>query len=66
MRMVATTCTCRACVVSAKMAKRKFDEWDVSEIEDSQGAAVHGVITNLSPVKVSRRNAKVHYFDGKN
>ena len=47
------------------MAKRKFDEWDVSDIEESQGAAVHGVITNLSPVKVSRRNAKVHYFDGK-
>ena len=47
------------------MAKRQFDEWDVSDIEESQGAAVHGVITNLSPVKVSRRNAKVHYFDGK-
>ena len=47
------------------MAKRKFDEWDVSDIEESQEAAVHGVITNLSPVKVSRRNAKVHYFDGK-
>ena len=45
---VATTCTYVEHAVSAKMAMRKFDEWDVSEIEESQGAAVHGVITNLS------------------
>ena len=35
--------------------KRKLDEWDVSEIEESTGAAVHGVVTKLSPVKHSKR-----------
>ena len=43
--------------------KRKLDEWDVSEIE-STGAAVHGVVTKLSPVKHSKRNSMVCYFDG--
>ena len=33
--------------------KRKLDEWDVSEMEESEGATVHGVFTELSPVKVS-------------
>ena len=41
--------------------KRKLDEWDVSEMEESEGATVHGVFTELSPVKVSRRNASVRY-----
>ena len=43
--------------------KRKLDEWDVSEMEESEGATVHGVFTELSPVKVSRRNASVRYYD---
>ena len=41
--------------------KRKLDEWDVSEMEESEGATVHGVFTELSPVKVSRRNASVRF-----
>ena len=45
--------------------KRKLDEWDVSEMEESEGATVHGVFTELSPVKVSRRNASVRYYDGR-
>ena len=28
--------------------KRKLDEWDVSEMEESEGATVHGVFTDLS------------------
>lgn len=45
--------------------KRKLEEWDVSEVEESTGAAVHGVVTQLSPLKVSRHNPTVHYFDGR-
>ena len=45
--------------------KRKLDEWDVSEMEESEGATVHGVFTELSSVKVSRRNASVRYYDGR-
>ena len=45
--------------------KRKLEEWDVSDIEESAGACVHGVVTHLSPVKVSKRNSSVRYFDGK-
>ena len=44
--------------------KRKLDEWDVSEIAESGGAAVHGVVTNLSPVKESKKNTSVQYFHG--
>ena len=44
--------------------KSKLDEWLVLEIEESEGAAVHGVVTELSPVKVSK-NCRVRYFDRK-
>ena len=27
--------------------KRKLDEWDVSEMEESEGATVHGAFTDL-------------------
>ena len=30
-----------------------------------QGVTVHGVMTELSPVKVSRKNEKIKYFSGK-
>ena len=37
--------------------KRKLEEVDVSEIEKcSDGMTVHGVVTELSPVKVSRNS----------
>ena len=45
--------------------KRKLDEWVVSEMEESAAAEVHGVVTELSPVKVSRKNSSVKYFDAK-
>ena len=45
--------------------KLKLDELDVSEIEESKGAMVHGAVTELSPVKVSRRNSSVCHYDSK-
>jgi hypothetical protein len=41
--------------------KRKAD---VSEVKESKNAVVHGVITELSPVKKSRKNESVKYFSG--
>ena len=36
----------------------------MSEIAESGGAAVHGVVMNLSPVKESKKNTSVQYFHG--
>ena len=48
------------------MAKRKLEsKWDVSEAQESSSATVHGIVTEVSPVKVSRKNASVRYFDGR-
>ena len=44
--------------------KRKLDECEVYEMKESEGAIIHGVGTQLSPVKVSRRNPPVRYYDG--
>ena len=34
------------------MAKRKFEEMEVSEIESAHGSAIiHGIVTSLSPLK---------------
>ena len=47
------------------MAKRKLEQdFDVSEVDaPCSDVNIHGVVTELSPVKVSRKNVK--YFDGK-
>ncbi len=45
--------------------KRKVDEWDVSDMEQCSSGTVHGIVTELSPVKVSRKNTSVRYFDGR-
>ena len=46
------------------MVKRKLEsEWDVSETQESSSATVHSVVTEVSPVKVSQKNAIVRYFD---
>lgn len=46
--------------------KRKLEEVDVSGIaKSSEGMTVHGVVAELSPVKVSRKCSKVKYFNGK-
>ena len=50
------------------MASRKRkaeDVWEVSDVEESGSATVHGVVSEVSPVKVSRKNSSVRYFDGK-
>ena len=44
--------------------KRKMDEWDVSEIETSSEACVHGVPVFVSPTRKSRKNNAVSLFDG--
>ena len=44
--------------------KAQVGEWDASDIEESTGACVHGVVAHLSPVKVSKRNSSVRYFNG--
>ena len=51
----------------ASPSKRpKLDTWAVSEIQSESGhAAIRGVVTSLSPVKASRKNADVRYFEGK-
>lgn len=38
--------------------------WDVSEVEESNVASVHGVPINVSPVKKSRKDGSVQYFEG--
>ncbi len=43
--------------------KRSENEWDVSEIKECPNATVHGVVTQLSPVKTSRKNSSVRYLD---
>ena len=44
-------------------SKRKSEEWDVSEIQECTSAEVHFVVSELSPIKESRKNKKVKYFD---
>ena len=38
-------------------------EWDVSEIEESKDVIVHGIPLQVSPVKESKSNKGVRYFD---
>lgn len=35
--------------------KRKYNEWEVSKIEVSKAAIIHGIVMQLSPVRVSKR-----------
>ena len=41
--------------------KRKLEESDTSEVQNSKSATVNGI---LSPVKESKKNEKVQYFKG--
>lgn len=51
---------------SSASKKRKIEELDVSEIDcSSEAATVHGIVTELSPVKISKKNTRVKYFTGK-
>ena len=59
--MRARVVSCQSAKVAmANPRKRKTDEWEVSEMEESRSAMVRGVVTELSPVKVSRKNGRTH------
>ena len=45
-------------------AKRKFEEFDVSNRKQSPNAIVHGVVTSLSPIKNSKKSENVEFFSG--
>lgn len=46
--------------------KRKHEDFDVSEVDCPRSDVnIHGIVTQLSPVKQSRSNSHVKYFDGK-
>ena len=50
----------------AAKCKRECEDLDVSQVESpSTDINIHGVVTQLSPVKVSKKNENVRYFDGK-
>ena len=63
------TCACARTRAFTKMAgtkKRKLEFDDLSSIrEEAQSAIVHGRVAQLSPVKTSRKNEKLKYFDCK-
>ena len=43
--------------------KRKLEEFDLCNLKECRSAIVHGVVTELSPVKRSKRD-DVKYFRG--
>lgn len=47
-----------------KTAKRKLEEFEVSEVTctECHNAIIHGVVTELSPVKKSKKDKKRKYF----
>ena len=47
---------------SVKMAQKR--EFDVSDMEEHSNATVHGIVMEVSPIKV-RKNPDVKYFSGK-
>ena len=44
--------------------KRKVEEFDVCDIKESGSAIVHGVVTELSPIKKSKKDENLKYFSG--
>ena len=44
-------------------SKRNSEDWDVSDIKESTNAEVNFVVAQLSPIKESKKNKKVKYFD---
>lgn len=50
----------------AVMKRDRPDDWNISDIEAASTAAnVHGIVTELSPIKVSRRDDNIKYFDAR-
>ncbi len=59
--------TCEAPIHTAAqtMAKRKFSEMEVSDLQVGTSATVHGVFVGpVSPVKCSRKRADIKFFEG--
>ena len=57
---------------SGKRAVRSYyrkssirEEYEVSEMVERDNATVHGVIVNLCPIKCSKNNPAVNYFNAK-
>ena len=45
----------RSVIAMASRKRKAEDEWEVSDVEETGSATVHGVVSEVSPVKVSRR-----------
>ena len=43
--------------------KRKLDEWDVSEMEESEGATVHSLKAGVSFLRSLRRSSLAHLLE---
>ena len=48
---------------SVKIAQKR--EFDVSDMEEHSNGTVHGMVVEVSPIKVSRKNPDAKYFSGK-
>ena len=48
----------------AGACKRKLKYFEVSEAKESSNAVVNGMVTELSPVKKSKKDESVKYFTG--
>ena len=46
------------------MKRNVIDEFYLSEVKESASATVHGIVTELSPLKKSKKDDKIHYFNG--
>lgn len=50
--------------MSRSASKRLLEEYDVSNMQDSKHAKMHGVMTQLSPMKTPKKDATRRCFDG--
>ena len=48
----------------ARKRKLAMEEFDVGDVKECGSAIVHGVVTDLSPVKKSKKDEKMRYFSG--
>ena len=48
------------------MTERKLKrEYDVGDMETDTNATVHGVVMDVSPIRISKNNSDVKYFSGR-